>query len=262
MKLTPSKWLEKINQIINKEVTSSSPRWWDEDIITYKILSNLTRKLKKVTITSPDTKKVAWDLYKFSGKDFETRFGDIAVLVKFTFPNGSEKEGVAFLEAKRFYPKNEDFTAISFKQLRFQLSNTHAHRTLLYINEASSQHATNLEMQYCSTTQQDVLSEGHALTIPTEITVSLNEKKPSILNHSLPLSYILTTRYLKGMELDYDPDTVQHTKGFMNDKRGVKFLLVAHVTYDLDLEPEPKKIKLSKEYTLDSLVPDDPMPAI
>ncbi|CRM37678.1 MULTISPECIES: hypothetical protein [Pseudomonas] len=261
MKLTPSEWLEKIDFLINKAVTSDLDRWWDEDIITYKILKSFTKKLKKVTITSPAPQNVAWDLYKFAGKNFETKYGDIAILVKFTFPNGTEKEGVAFLEAKRFYTQYSRFKALDFEQLQLQLDNTHAHRTLLYVGSASSRHATNLELQYCSTFQQDALSEGHALTVPSETTISLHDKKLTLLDHSLPLSYILTTRYLKGMELDYNPDTVRRTKGFMNDKSGVKFLLVTHITYDLTLEPEPGKIKIGRQYKLVSLVPDDPMPA-
>ncbi|MDQ0737265.1 hypothetical protein [Pseudomonas sp. W4I3] len=261
MKLTPSEWLKRIDFLINKEVTSDPDRGWNEDIITYKILNSLTKRLKKVTITSPAPQNIAWDLYKFIGKNFETKYGDIAILVKFTFPNGAEKEGVAFLEAKRLYAQSNSFKALSFEQLQLQLANTHAHRTLLYVDHASSRHATNLELQYCSTFQQDALSEGRALTVLSETTVSLEDKNLTLLDHSLPLSYILTTRYFKGMELDYDPDTVRSTKGFINDKSGVKFLLVTHITYDLTLEPEPEKIKIGRQYKLTSRVPDDPMPA-
>ena len=169
-----------------------------------------------------------------------------------------EKEGVAFLEAKRFYPKQNCFKELKIPQLQFQLEHTHAHRTLLYVDEASLSHATNLEMQYCSTTQQDVLSQGHALTVPSETTVSLNDKKLTLLNHSLPLSYILTTRYLKGMELDYNPETVNYTKGFIDDRCGVKYLLLTHVTYDLTLEPLPRNIKIDGQYKLARTIPDEP----
>lgn len=251
MKISPGEWLLGIHSQINKSVLAKKGRHWREDGISERILEDLVASFGFVEIHAPlGVQKIAWDAFKLSGNP-EYRAGDIAVLVKFSFENGNEKEGVAFLEAKRAYPKSGEFDQLKTEQLEEHLSYTHAHRTLLYDFQTTEGHFQNLELQYyCGQCHREHFFESYASTLLTEQTISLDDKSRDLLNYSLPLSYVLTTRYLKGFELDYSPSAVKMAKGFLdeNDRGGVKFLLVAHVSFDMDLEPEPKKVLINDNH--------------
>ena len=251
MKTSASKWLLNIHNQINKSIFAKIGRNWREDGISEKILEDLASSFPLVEVEGPlGVQKIAWDAYKLSGKP-ERSAGDIAVLVKFSYPNGNEKEGVAFLEAKRIYPKSGEFEQLSTQQLTHHLSFTHAHRTLLYDHQSTEGHYINLESQYyCAACHTEDFRENYASTLPTEQAISLDEKTRNLLNYSLPLSYILITRYLKGFELDYSSSAVKMAKGFLdeNERGGVKFLLVAHVSFDAKLEPNPKQILINKNH--------------
>lgn len=251
MKISAGKWLLGIHSQINKSVLAKKGRHWREDGISERILEDLVVLFPSVEVEAPlGVQKIAWDAFKLSGTP-EQKAGDIAVLVKFSFANGNEKEGVAFLEAKRSYPKSGEFEQLKIEQLEEHLSFTHAHRTLLYDYQSTEGHYKNLELQYyCAACYHENFCENYASTLSTEQTISLDDKSRDLLNYSLPLSYILTTRYLKGFELDYSSNAVNIAKGFLdeNERGGVKFLLVAHVSFDMDLEPKPSNILINDNH--------------
>lgn len=251
MKISAGEWLLGIHDQINKSVLAKKGRHWREDGISERILEDLVSSFSFVEVEAPlGVHKIAWDAFKLSGKP-EHRAGDIAVLVKFSYPNGNEKEGVAFLEAKRIYPNSGEFDKLSTEQLTRHLSFTHAHRTLLYDHHPTEGHYQNLELQYyCAQCHTEHFRENYASTLSTELAISLDDKSRALLNYSLPLSYILTTRYLKGFELDYSPNAVKTAKGFLdeNERGGVNFLLVAHVSFDVDLTPEPRQILINDDH--------------
>lgn len=251
MKLSAGKWLLGIHSQINKSVLAKAGRHWREDGISERILEDLVGSFSFVEIEAPlGVQKIAWDAFKLSGTP-EHKAGDIAVLVKFSFANGKEKEGVAFLEAKRTYPKSGEFEQLKKEQLEKHLSFTHAHRTLLYDYQSTEGHYQNLELQYyCAVCHHEHFHESYASTLSTEQTILLDDKSRDLLNYSLPLSYILTTRYLKGFELDYSPNAVKIAKGFLdeNERGGVNYLLVAHVSFDMDLTPDPRKILINDNH--------------
>ena len=251
MKLSAGAWLLGIHRQINKSVLAKKGRHWREDGISERILEDLVDKFSLVEVDAPlGVQTIAWDAFKLSGTP-ENRAGDIAVIVKFSYPNGTEKEGVAFLEAKRTYTSSGEFDQLSTEQLERHLTFTHAHRTLLYDYESTEGHFQNLELQYyCAACHKEDFLENHASTLSTEQAISLDDKSRNLLNWSLPLSYILITRYLKGFELDYSPDAVNMAKGFLdlNERGGINFLLVAHVSFDVDLTPEPRQILINSHY--------------
>ncbi|MDM5149251.1 hypothetical protein [Aeromonas salmonicida] len=251
MRISAGEWLLEIHSQINKSVLTKKGRHWREDGISERILEDLVGLFPFVEVEAPlGVQKIAWDAFKLSGTP-EHRAGDIAVLVKFSFANGNEKEGVAFLEAKRTYPKSGAFEKLKIEQLEEHLAFTHAHRTLLYDYQSTEGHFQNLELQYyCAACHHEPFRENYASTISTEQTISLDDQSRDLLNYSLPLSYILTTRYLKGFELDYSPNAVKMAKGFLdeNERGGINFLLVAHVSFDINLEPEPRKILINDNH--------------
>lgn len=248
MKISAGEWLLRVHDQINKSVCAKRPRNWREDSISEQVLEDLIRSYSYVEIDTPSiTQKIAWDAFKLSGTP-EYRAGDIAVLVKFSYPNGNEKEGVAFLEAKKTHPKSGEFDQLSVGQLQEHLSFTHAHRTLLYDYESTTGHLQNLELQYyCAECHGEHFFENYASTLPSEQAISLDDKTRALLKYSLPLSYILTARYLKGFELDYSPNAVQMAKGYLdeNNRGGVSYLLVAHVSFGIELNPDPRKILIN-----------------
>ena len=196
--------------------------------------------MQKVYIQSKNQfENIQWDTYKLSG-DPENFFGDIAILVKTTYPNGNCIEGVAFLEAKRIYDDTNTFKKLDSTQLKRHLTFTHAHRTLFYDN-ININSSTNLEEQYyCKECYQD-FNENYAATILTEQVLALNDKSREILKYSLPLSYILCTRYLNGFELDYSKNAVNLAKGYLdsNNRESVKYLFTIHTSEGDNFDPEP-----------------------
>jgi hypothetical protein len=106
MNMSFGEWLQTVEEVISSQISYCSPRAWNEDHISYSWLGELTRRMPSVTIVGvPDYFKVAWDAYKADGPVEEDN-GDIAILVKISFPNGASCEGVGFLEAKRRYVPN------------------------------------------------------------------------------------------------------------------------------------------------------------
>ncbi|NJK37488.1 MAG: hypothetical protein HC835_12155 [Oscillatoriales cyanobacterium RM2_1_1] len=103
-------WLYRIEEGISSSIRNCSPRAWDENHISDSWLQNLTHNLQNVTITDISSHfSIEWDAYKAVGA-LEKDHGDIAFLVKLTFPHQTTSIpkpltkpliGVAFLEAKR-----------------------------------------------------------------------------------------------------------------------------------------------------------------
>lgn len=252
MSISAQQWLQLVHNQINDSIQSKKTRGWSEDGITERILEDLTSNLPAVTIqtaTGHSHISMAWDAYKLSGA-LEYNFGDIAFLVRLSFANGVHKEGVAFLEAKRIYKKSKRYDWLNQKQLDAHLKNTHAHRTLLYDYEDTLLHLDNIELQYyCQGLNYSPLDKNYAHTLHSEHVLSLNDRSRKLYENSLPLSFIITTRYLKGFELDFSANSVSRAKGYLDKegRGGIRYLVVAHVSMNPEIEPFPDKIEINRE---------------
>jgi len=100
--MTAAEFSSRIERILESEVSRSLPGYWDEDLLTMNFLISLTAQLSNVIIDDlRGSSKVFLNAFKQSGQFTETKYGDIAVVVNITYPNGEKIEGVGYLEAKR-----------------------------------------------------------------------------------------------------------------------------------------------------------------
>lgn len=247
--LTPRGWWFGLSLCINDAVRAKVGRSWNEDLITESILSRLTHDFAAVELLGPDggpratPYRMAWDAFKLSGT-MEHAHGDIAILVKQTFANGRYLVGVAFLEAKRLYRDSQQFNGLDRSQLERQLGASSAHRLLLY-----DWNPVDLEVEETLALQMQEAGQDAtemAVCLPTAVALGVQDADRDLYPYALPLSYVLTTRYLQGMELDTHPPTVGGPSEFIEKRGGVKFLCVADVSHTMDYRPEPNT-KLSSE---------------
>ena len=245
-------WHKAVNCTISNALIKCYPRdWKDEDYLTRSILSALRDEHSNVVIEKDiisKNSKCQWDIYKNTKEHgLEQKHGDIGVLVQLLFDHGKVLEGVAFLEAKRIYfDQNDDskskFSALNKSQLKRYCSNSSFHRTVFYD---------------CLKTGEELVATS--LTLPTRHLLTIDKDNRDIYPYCEYLSYCLTNRYLRGYELDFDPDMVKTAKGFLAVNGGVKYLIVAQTTLNNNLELNPNLIEINDNIykTIDAPEPDN-----
>lgn len=223
-------WIAEVDDLINREILECFPRSWSEDFISYKWLLALTRRFRHVTIADLDLPfTVSWDAYKADGA-IETRYGDIGVIVNFSFSVRSKiatATGVGFLEAKRIDAKGGNYPHMEWEQLRREASNIAGHRVLLYDFEDVNEASLNLQaLGFCQHLDAAPFGSVHATVAITQHVLAVKDRSRSIGALGIPLGYQLCARYLRGLDLDYtlDPATI-----FENIPGGTGYLIVANV---------------------------------
>ncbi|MEW6077587.1 MAG: hypothetical protein AB1724_07240 [Thermodesulfobacteriota bacterium] len=107
-----------LEKIFCDNIRDNFPESYDEDHITYCILSEIRNKLAYIEVDSDLGRiSLAWRPWKLKGR-FENNFGDIAVLVNIQDNDGLKIEGVGFLEAKKRYKDSGLFDAVKEDQLK------------------------------------------------------------------------------------------------------------------------------------------------
>ena len=240
-------WLRKVERVISSSIYKCSPRAWNEDHISYTWLQDVTQHFRDITITDiPSRFSMAWDAYKADGA-LEENHGDIAILVKLTFPKQKSLTGVAFLEAKRSYA-NSGYTKLDWNQLEYQSSKVSNHQVLLYDDQPTDACITNLVKQgccYCLPFIPYQYQSTQAIVIPTPHVLALKSRTKNINSLGLPLAYKLCCRYLQGLDLDFSSQLVSAVQTGVAD--GVKYLLVAHVVQADAGEATTQSIEINRE---------------
>ena len=239
-------WLLQIECCIETAVSSCRPRAWKEDQISYAWLRAVTGTLRNLRITDiPLPFAVEWDAYKADGA-LEEGHGDIAFLVRLTLPNGNSTSGVGFLEAKRIY-STEDYKAIKSEQLAWQASRTANHKLLLYDDKPVNAAADNLIAHgFCLRCYQELFRKVNAVVIPTHHALALGKRNRELNSLSLPLSYQICCRYLRGFDLDYERALVQAVESGV--VAGIKYLVVAHAVMGTDGVPSTSRIEINRQH--------------
>ena len=224
-------WLREVERAISEAIAELLPRDWDESNATISWMRALRRKFPSVRIRDLGFPyAVAWDTLRLKGKA-ETSFGDVGVFVRMRYPNGVQLKGVSFIEAKRIYPSGR-YDRLDPQQLKRMVKRTPFHRLGLYsqtaINDAARGVGGEGWLPYAPLVVAEPCSNVLAAVVPTPIALAMNSNKPDDLHPpSLPLSYQLCTRYLRGYHLDFAPVLVNvvETAGAGTPS----FLLVADV---------------------------------
>lgn len=241
-------WHKDMNDTINRVLCKAYPRNWnDEDYLTRAILVELRNEYKNVEILHDKiigkNIKFSWDVFKNTKQHgIEPKHGDVGILVQMLFENGKILEGVAYLEAKRMYASSHKFDALDFSQLQRLVSNSANHRTVFY------------DFLKCA-------DGGSALAVglPTQHLIAIKDNSRKLYPYCEYYSYILTSRYLQGYELDYSSDAVNGLKGLIGANGGVDYLIVAQTTglSGLTLNLEQVDLNLNIYEELVSEGPDD-----
>ncbi|MBF2000003.1 MAG: hypothetical protein IGS38_04730 [Synechococcales cyanobacterium M58_A2018_015] len=239
-------WLNEVEDVVSSSIRRCNPRAWNEDHISYTWLQDVTQNFREVTITDiPSRFSMAWDVYKADGA-LEEKHGDIAILVRLTFPKQHSLTGVAFLEAKRSYTSS-GYKKLNWKQLEYQSSKVSNHQVLLYDDEPTDACVMNLLKQgYCHLCFSMPYQSTQAIVVPTPHVLAVRSRTKAINSLGLPLAYKLCCRYLQGLDLDFSSQLVSAVQAGVVD--GVKYLLVAHVVQEGDGEPTTQSIEINREH--------------
>ncbi len=217
----------KLEQMLREEVKDSFPHEWDEDYITLKILSEYRKKfssIKMVDVFSIPIKIESLS-YKLKGKN-ETRFGDIAFLLRIQYPD-KNLEGVAFLEAKKMHQYKNIFDAIKHEQLNRIMSNAPRSLLLMYDYRPIHQYYPFLAESNFFLLEQYT----HTAVIPISLATSIKDKNEKLYRFSVPLSYQILYRYFRGLDLEFSQKALEIAKGYNREFGTPQYLVVVSVAY-------------------------------
>ena len=243
---------------ISESIKSNIPYDWDEDFITKRLLQDLRNGLKRIKLRGTDYRQtINWQIYKLKGTH-ETNFGDISLVVKKHYRDGTHLDGVAFLEAKRREVKGIKFDAMKKSQLEKILGNAPHAQYLLYDYEDITNFQHNSQLYRSARNYRNQRDMGLLLTPKTNaVCVSLNIAKETgyqntqLYRHSIPLSVMLTSRYFQGLDLEFDDDSKQVATGFL-DKFGLpKFIFEISINESNDdEEQQDSSLRINNEIYL------------
>jgi hypothetical protein len=216
-----------VEKIIEENVYKNYTYDWDEDFITRSIIKDFRRRFSSVEITDWENKNIRlkWSAYKLTGKP-ETNYGDIAILINIHNKSGLEIEGVAFIEAKRRYDSN--FDRINLKQIKKLIKNAPHSMMLLYDYQKIS-FASHYPLNFYWGIYQ-LTPYTYAVNVPSYIVDQTKNKTVALYGFSVPFSYQLCFRYLRGFDLDLDESAINVAKG-ITGKGNAKYLLTIDVIH-------------------------------
>lgn len=251
----------ELTGILEEEIRSSiKPSWpysWDEDFITLTLLQNLRDNLKNIELIGKDYRQhVHWEAYKLRGK-YETNFGDVCLNVKIHYKDGTHLEGAAFLEAKRRDWRKTSFGAMNWHQLNRVLKNAPRSQYLLYDYEDITSFRnpigfmSELEPYYSRRHMPlSVTATTRAVCVPLNIAKATGYKDTLLYRYATPLSFMLTSRYFQGQDLEFDETSLGIAAGFVKKFGLPKFIFEIHISEE-GAEPQIDSHRINNdEYIL------------
>lgn len=225
-----------VDNTIRSAISSCYPRSWNEDHITYTWLEKLRGATPKIFVPNSPRIRVLWDAYKMDGK-LEEDNGDVAFLIKVTFPNQNTLSGVAFLEAKRIYDSGR-YDALKWAQLKHMTDHSSHHHLLLYdFQEQEIQHPLTWGCCFggpcfCDADENKAIG----IVVPTFHALAYEEKSRSLTTIGYRLSEQIMLRYFRGLDLNFDQTLVENV--IAGVAGGIKYLAVAHVILSKEIDAE------------------------
>jgi hypothetical protein len=226
-----------LEENIRSSIKSSWPYEWDENFITQRLLQDLRTNLSNIELHSKEYRRyIHWETYKLKGK-YETNFGDISLIVKIHYKDGTHLEGVAFLEAKRRDWRKTSFSAMNLSQLNRILKNAPRAQYLLYdyqditdfqnptefINSVHGYYGRHhMPFSLTATTR--------AVSVPLNIAKATGYKDTLLYRYGNPLSLMLTSRYFQGLDLEFDETSLLIATGFLEKFGLPKYVLKIEIS--------------------------------
>lgn len=241
-----SEFTSRIEQIFENEVKILLPGYWDEDQLTINFLIALTRQLSNQTIEDlRGISKVHINAFKQRGTLTETQYGDIAVILNITFPDGEKIEGVGYLEAKKRTENSVSFSAVREPQLVTINSNAPRAKLLLYDYEPIT--------GFIPTYFEDEVYHRHrfgtlrlmpttySVAVPLNLALKVKHYDTKLYKYGLPFSHQLTFRYMYGHDLEFEGSAISASKGYAERQNLSKYVLTITVAPEKNND-EPKNI--------------------
>jgi hypothetical protein len=260
-KLGFASWVRETETTIGEALQEILDRDWVEDEATRSWMKNLRRRFQRVEIADLGRPyAMAWDTVKLKGKA-ENRYGDIGVLVRIDYPNGVQREGVGFVEAKRIYPSGR-YEELRTDQLDRMVEGTPHHRLVLYERTPILEAAYGVAghgmspFLYGFPNPLESWNSVLAAVVPTKVALEMRGNRRRDLHPaSLPLSYQLCARYLGGYDLDTSRKVVDIVR---NGGAGApSFLIIASVTLGGETSPSTDNLlRVGPDAPYDSIDPD------
>ncbi len=221
---------------ISDSIKGVSAHSWNEDHITFKLLGELNSALSNVDLEGEDFRRsIEWESYKLRG-NFETNFGDIAIVVNISYRDGTNLEGVAFLEAKRRDWRKTTFSAMNKTQLNRILRHAPRAHYLLYDYEDITGFSNSVSFgietsRYRRSYWPGLVTEKtSSLCVPLNVAGATGFKDTLLYRHGTPLSWMLSNRYFQGLDLEFDDTAKSIATGFLNKFGLPKFVMRVDVT--------------------------------
>lgn len=246
----------KLENIVRNSISKISGHEWDEDFITLSLLRDLRIGLLGTTLIGRDSRSsINWQTYKLKGT-YENNFGDIAFAININYKDGTDLSGAAFLEAKKRDWRKTTFGAMKTPQAKKILKNAPRAQYLLYDYEEitsflyGSLYSEELFHYHRARGIRNHFSEvTRAVCVPLNLAVATGYKDTLLYRHGLPLSLLLSNRYLQGLDLEFDEISKQVATGFVN-KFGLPKYIVKIDISENGAEPLEKNLQVNqREYS-------------
>jgi len=221
-------WIElsaTVEKNINACIDKCYPYDWDEDHITYSVLSGIRNAFNgRPFLRGRESIQVDMETYKLTGKPEKTH-GDIVLIVSLTRRGSPPIQGAAFIEAKKRKIGTTKFPEMRIPQARRILKSAPRAFYLLYDFEFTAQFITQEGFAPWNRPISPLIEKGveyakvaKALTIPLNLALATAQKNTSLYAYSLPFSLQLMGRYLCGLDLEYDRSSLAVASGWVQSK--------------------------------------------
>lgn len=232
--MTVFEFTQQIEESLETEVRKLLPGYWDEDLLTQNFLISLSSKFRNITLEDLNgISKVSMNAFKQAGTLTETKFGDIAIIVKITYPDGKEIEGVGYLEAKKRSFGTMRFGAINVSQLKKINKNAPRARLLLYdYTPIVGFIPTYCEESYFENGFERLLRFlpiTYSVALPINVALKANHFDTDLYKYAIPFSQQFVYRYMYAHDLEFDDESISASKGFAKRQRLTKYVLTIEV---------------------------------
>jgi hypothetical protein len=249
--MTLERFTAQIENILETEVIKLLPGTWNEDLLTYNFLIRLTRELSTTQIEDQrGTLNVRINAFKQSGALAETKFGDIAVIVRINYPDGEILEGVGFLEAKKRKMDSTRYDTVKVRQLKTINKNAPRARLLLYDFEPITGFInTYFEEEFHYRRDVEILRlrpTTFSVAVPVNLVLAVGHYDTKLYKFGLPFSHQLTFRYMNGHDLEFDKSILDATKGFADRQRLSNYIIA--ITIGPGKNDNTPEIKINSDY--------------
>ena len=209
---------------------------WDEIPITWELIELIRERLNRVRIEDEfDVLKLSTCIYKMKGR-LETRYGDLAVIVRIKFRDGRDLTGVALYEAKKRKWGTSTLASIVRGQLDRIYRNSWQARLLIYDYEGTPVRSA------CA--PAGTLSFVHAMHLAYPVELKMLDT--SLYRFAAPFAFQLC-RNLHGIDIDLDGGIVEQVRSGAVDRGAPTFVVAVVVVHGDGVDADATEIEVNKE---------------